>query len=224
VTASGQSFARSVDGGATFSPSPPAFVLGEFAVVDKCDNVTTIGTVNGGFVAYQRSTDGGVTFSPPAKISDLSGDFEEQITIDKNGNVHIVWGVDGPRKSNTCESRLPVASIEDGGGGISNRWSSTLSCTLASVSPPCTSLMRFFRFPRFGDWSSCERRRRADVDAKKCDENCDGSSDFAAKTETIDRFQLNRISKLSVINARSVHPAYRLARYFLRTADLRGSC
>jgi hypothetical protein len=57
-----------------------------------------------------------------------------------------------------------------------------------------------------------ERRRRADVDAKKCDENCDGSSDFAAKTDTIDRFQLNRISKLSVINARCVHPAYRPVR------------
>jgi hypothetical protein len=80
--------------------------------------------------------------------------------------------------------------------------------------------MRFFRFPRFGDWSSCERRRRADVDAKKCDENCDGSSDFAAKTDTIDRFQLNRISKLSVINARCVHPAYRPVRHFLMKTSL----
>lgn len=55
-----------------------------------------LGTVKGGFVAYQRSTDGGATFSPPAKISDQAGDFEEQMTIDKSGNVHIVWGVDSP--------------------------------------------------------------------------------------------------------------------------------
>jgi hypothetical protein len=96
VTASGESFARSVDGGATFSPSPPSFVLGQFAVVDACDNVTVIGTGNQGRVEYQRSTDGGATFTAPVIISDLTFNYEEQITLDKSGNVHIVWGVDGP--------------------------------------------------------------------------------------------------------------------------------
>jgi hypothetical protein len=96
-TGTGESFARSVDGGATFSPTPPTFVLGQFAVVDSCDNVTTIGGATGLLgVAYQRSTDGGATFAAPVTISDLNNDFEIQITIDKSGNVHIVWAVDGP--------------------------------------------------------------------------------------------------------------------------------
>ncbi len=96
VSSSRESFARSVDGGATFSPSPPSFVLGQFAVVDSCDNVTVIGTGNQGRVEYQRSTDGGATFAAPVVISDLTFNYEEQITLDKSGNVHIVWGVDGP--------------------------------------------------------------------------------------------------------------------------------
>jgi hypothetical protein len=95
-TGSGESFARSVDGGATFSPAPPTFVLGQFAVVDSCNNVTVVGTGNQGRVMYQRSTDGGMTFAPPVTISDFTFNYELQITIDKSGNVHIVWGVDGP--------------------------------------------------------------------------------------------------------------------------------
>ena len=94
-TGSGQSFARSVDGGATFSPTPPTFVLGQAAVVDSCDNVTVFGA--GGLHAeYQRSTDGGVTFAPSVIVSDFNFDYESQITIDKSGNVHMIWGVDGP--------------------------------------------------------------------------------------------------------------------------------
>ena len=95
-TASGQSFASSTNGGATFSPAPPTFVLGPLIVVDSCDNVTVVGTGNQGVVQYQRSTDGGGTFSPPATISDFTFNYELQISIDKSGNVHIVWGVDGP--------------------------------------------------------------------------------------------------------------------------------
>jgi hypothetical protein len=95
-TASGESFARSVDGGATFSPSPPTFVLGKSAVVDSCDNVTVLGGGNAAIITYQRSTDDGATFSGPITISDLTFNYESQITIDKGGNVHIIWGVDGP--------------------------------------------------------------------------------------------------------------------------------
>jgi hypothetical protein len=110
-TGSGESFARSVDGGATFSPTPPTFVLGQFAVADSCDNVTVMGTGNQGRVMYQRSIDGGVTFAPPVTISDFTFNFELQITIDKSGNVHMTWGVDGPalieyvRLPTTC--RIP---------------------------------------------------------------------------------------------------------------------
>jgi Fibronectin type III domain len=95
-TGSGQSFARSVDGGATFSPTPPTFVLGQAAVVDSCDNVTVLGTGAEIRATYQRSTDGGVTFAAPVIVSDLNFNYEEQITIDKSGNVHMTWGVDGP--------------------------------------------------------------------------------------------------------------------------------
>ena len=96
-TGTGESFARSVDGGATFSPAPPTFVLGQFAVVDSCDNVTVMGTgSNLVRVMYQRSTDGGATFAAPVIVSDLNFNCEIQITIDKSGNVHMVWGVDGP--------------------------------------------------------------------------------------------------------------------------------
>jgi hypothetical protein len=95
-TATGASFARSVDGGATFSPTPPTFVLGDSAVVDSCDNVTAIGGGNQAIVQYQRSTDGGATFSAPVTISNFTFNYELQVTIDKSGNVHVVWGVDGP--------------------------------------------------------------------------------------------------------------------------------
>jgi hypothetical protein len=91
-----ESFARSTDGGATFSDAGPTFVLGPSVVVDSCDNVTVLGTGNKGVVQYQRSTDGGVTFSAPITISDFTFNYELQMTLDKSGNVHIVWGVDGP--------------------------------------------------------------------------------------------------------------------------------
>ena len=102
-TRSGESFARSVDGGATFSPTPPTLPLslGLSGVADSCDNVTALGGVSatqGALlqVQYNRSTDGGATFAPPVIISNFDFNYEEQITIDKSGNVHIVWGVDGP--------------------------------------------------------------------------------------------------------------------------------
>jgi hypothetical protein len=93
-TGSGESFASSNDGGATFSPAPPTFVVGPLVVVDSCDNVTVVGTGNQGVVQYQRSTNGGATFSAPVTISNFTFNYELQMTIDKSGNVHIVWGVD----------------------------------------------------------------------------------------------------------------------------------
>jgi hypothetical protein len=95
-TASGPSFASSTNGGATFSPTPPTFVLGDSAVVDSCNNVTVVGGGSESIIQYQRSTDGGVTFSAPTTISNFTFNDELQITIDKSGNVHVIWGVDGP--------------------------------------------------------------------------------------------------------------------------------
>ena len=91
-----ESFARSTDGGATFSDAGPTIVLGPSVVVDSCDNVTVLGTGNKGVVQYQRSTDAGVTFSAPITISDFTFNYELQMIVDKSGDVHIVWGVDGP--------------------------------------------------------------------------------------------------------------------------------
>ena len=94
-TASGPTLTQSTDG-ATFSgtANPPA--LGQLLAVDSCSNVTVVGQGDKGRIEYQRSTDGGVTFADPVVVSDLLFNVEEQLVVDKSGNVHIVWGVDGP--------------------------------------------------------------------------------------------------------------------------------
>ena len=47
-----------------------------------------------------------------------------------------------------------------------------------------------------------------------CDGNCDGRSDFGAKTDFIDTFGSRRTNNLRVINTGRLHPAHRLARRF----------
>jgi hypothetical protein len=94
-------FSRSVDGGATFSATPIVLALAAgitppIVGVDSCDNVTAVGQGNNVRTIYQRSADGGLTFAAPVDISDFPFDYEQQLAVDKNGNVHIVWGVDGP--------------------------------------------------------------------------------------------------------------------------------
>jgi hypothetical protein len=95
-TAGGSTLSRSVDSGATFSATPTPLVSGGGLAVDSCGNVTVIGTGNQGVIQYQRSMDGGATFSAAKTISDFNFNVGEQLTLDKSGNVHIVWGVDGP--------------------------------------------------------------------------------------------------------------------------------
>jgi hypothetical protein len=94
-------FSRSVDGGTTFSATPVALALAAGITppsvgVDSCDNVTTVGQGNNVRTVYQRSVDGGLTFAAPIDISDFPFDYEQQLAVDKSGNAHIVWGVDGP--------------------------------------------------------------------------------------------------------------------------------
>jgi hypothetical protein len=95
-TVSGPALSRSTDDGATFSAILSPAVLGGLLAVDSCSNITVVGQGDKGRVEYQRSTDSGATFADPVVVSDLLFNVEEQLTIDKNGNVHIVWGVDGP--------------------------------------------------------------------------------------------------------------------------------
>jgi hypothetical protein len=101
LTAQSARFASSVDSGATFSATPallPLSTLTGPAVfgVDACSNITVVGQGANVNIVFQRSIDGGVTFSDPVKISDFSFDYEEQLVVDKSGNVHITWAVDGP--------------------------------------------------------------------------------------------------------------------------------
>jgi hypothetical protein len=108
-------FSRSVDGGATFSVMPTSLSLAAGISppalgVDACNNVTAVGQGNQIRTVYQRSMDGGLTFPAPIDISAFAGEYEQQLAVDKNGNVHIVWGVDGPpdieyvRIPTTCSS------------------------------------------------------------------------------------------------------------------------
>jgi hypothetical protein len=94
-------FSRSVDGGATFSAMPTSLSLAAGISppalgVDACSNVTAVGQGNQIRTVYQRATDRGVTFAAAIDISAFPGEYEQQLAVDTNGNVHIVWGVDGP--------------------------------------------------------------------------------------------------------------------------------
>jgi hypothetical protein len=101
LTSQSARFASSVDSGATFSATPATLPLSTTtgpAVfgVDACSNITVVGQGANVNIVFQRSTDSGATFSDPVKISDFSFDYEQQLVVDKSGNVHITWGVAGP--------------------------------------------------------------------------------------------------------------------------------
>jgi hypothetical protein len=101
LTSQSARFASSVDSGATFLATPATLPLSTAtgpAVfgVDACSNITVVGQGANVNIVFQRSIDSGATFSEPVKISDFSFDYEQQLVVDKSGNVHITWGVDGP--------------------------------------------------------------------------------------------------------------------------------
>lgn len=96
-------FSASQDSGATFFPTatplgisiaggPPSFT------VDLCGNVTVIGESGTTDTFYQRSVDGGMTFAAPVDISLTHFNFEQQLAIDKTGNVNFTWALDGPQE------------------------------------------------------------------------------------------------------------------------------
>jgi hypothetical protein len=108
----GTSFASSQNSGASFTTNatplgvsfngdPPTFS------VDACGNVTVFGGSGHVDSTYQRSNDGGITFEVPVDISGPPHqDFEQQIAMDKSGNVNFAWAIDGP--SSVDFARLPT--------------------------------------------------------------------------------------------------------------------
>jgi hypothetical protein len=108
-------FSHSTDSGATFSAIPTSVGLltgssPPSVGVDSCGNVTVLGQfigLNGQVqTAYARSIDDGATFSPVVAISVYALNYEQQLAIDHNGNVHFIWGVDGPQEIDYA--RLPT--------------------------------------------------------------------------------------------------------------------
>jgi hypothetical protein len=87
--------------GVSFNGDLPSFS------VDACGNVTVFGGSGHVDSTYQRSNDGGLTFEAPVDISGPPHqDFEQQIAIDKSGNVNFAWAIDGP--SSVDFARLPT--------------------------------------------------------------------------------------------------------------------
>src|SRR5216684_700174 len=118
-------FARSADGGATFTNPPlnlsanPGDSTNPWLTVDSAGNLNlgwadTTPTISGN-ILFSQSADAGVTFSAPQNLSnDSGGSSEVQIAADKNGNLDVVWsdGTSGinqilfsrftnPKKANT---------------------------------------------------------------------------------------------------------------------------
>jgi hypothetical protein len=105
-------FSSSQDGGVTFLPAPTplgvAIVGGPPSfTVDACGNVTVIGESGSVDTFYQRSVDGGFTFAAPIDISTSPSNFEQQLAMDKFGNVNFTWALDGPQAVEY--SRLPTS-------------------------------------------------------------------------------------------------------------------
>jgi hypothetical protein len=99
---SGASFTtNSTPLGVSFNGGFPTFT------VDACGNVTAFGSTSPADSTYQRSNDGGLTFAAPVNFSaPPHQDFEQQLAIDKQGNVNFAWAIDGP--SSVDFARLPT--------------------------------------------------------------------------------------------------------------------
>jgi hypothetical protein len=94
-------FARSIDGGNTFSRTDVSHtgILPQIAI-DSSGDIhvvwTGTGTQLNSDVFYSRSIDGGVTFSPPRNISNRSPNAPPStpgplIALDSCGNVNVAW-------------------------------------------------------------------------------------------------------------------------------------
>jgi hypothetical protein len=94
-------FSHSVDGGATFSSTPTTLGLvggtgAPVLAVDSCNNISVVGQDSTIHIVYQRSIDAGVTFANPVTLSNTAFDYYPELALDKNGNVHVTYEVDGP--------------------------------------------------------------------------------------------------------------------------------
>ncbi len=104
-------FANSQNSGASFNTNatPLGMSLSSAAplfTVDGCGNVTVFGAKSPADSTYQRSNDGGTTFATPVDLTVMHQDFEQQLAIDKSGNVNLVWAAEGPGQIDFA--RLPT--------------------------------------------------------------------------------------------------------------------
>jgi hypothetical protein len=110
--AGGPNFSSSQDSGATFFKNPTAIGIAisggpASLVADACGNVTVVGESGTIDTFYQRSADGGNTFASPVDILDTHFNYDQQLAIDKAGNVNFTWAIDGPQFIEYV--RLPTA-------------------------------------------------------------------------------------------------------------------
>jgi phosphatidylethanolamine-binding protein (PEBP) family uncharacterized protein len=99
-------FARSSDGGATFSPVPPRNVSNSANAGDSMFpwmTVDTSGDINLGWqyrsagkahIVFARSADAGATFPTQNLSNDSNSSIGVQIAADQNGNLDVVWSDD----------------------------------------------------------------------------------------------------------------------------------
>jgi hypothetical protein len=125
-------FARSTDGGLTFSSpvnvSHDASASGNPQVAaDSTGNIFVVWENDSGVlgILFSRSVDGGVTFSSPAMIStNTTGSVSSQMAVGPNGNVYLAWEDDFASGSDISFSRSldhgqtfsPPASLPHGVG------------------------------------------------------------------------------------------------------------
>src|SRR6266446_2115908 len=110
-------FARSGDGGATFSTPPPKISndLGSSSnarlALDANGNINVAWEDNTGNrdIFFTRSTGSGTSFSTIVNLSNDSGlSLAAQMAADKNGNLNVVWQDNTPGISQIFFSRLPA--------------------------------------------------------------------------------------------------------------------
>jgi PKD domain/BNR repeat-like domain len=107
-------FARSLDGGATFSAAQnlsnnPGNSSNPWMTVDASGNINlawTDTTPGRAKIFFARSLDAGATFSAPQNLSnDSGGSSGVQIAADKNSNLDVVWSDDTPGVNQILFSR-----------------------------------------------------------------------------------------------------------------------
>src|SRR5882672_6558847 len=110
-------FARSSDGGATFSTAQnvsrsSGFSSNPWLTVDAGANINVSwedNTPGNRDIFFARSTDSGATFPTPVNLSADSGlSLAAQIAADKNGNINVAWQDHTPGISQIFFSRLPA--------------------------------------------------------------------------------------------------------------------